>query len=90
MRLVPDPSQDTYDKYGRLLAYVYLPSGLLYNKYMIEKGFAHEYTYKKPYEFQQEFKAAQTSAKAAGLGFWSPDTCNGNTGINSATTTRAQ
>lgn len=90
VRLVPDPTQDTYDKYGRLLAYVYLPSGLLYNEFMIKEGFAHEYTYKKPYEFQKQFKAAQKAAAAASLGFWSPQTCNGNTGINSATTTLAQ
>lgn len=90
VRLVPDPSQDIYDKYGRLLAYVYLPSGLLYNEFMIREGFAHEYTYKKPYEFQKEFKAAQKAAAAASLGFWSPDSCNGQTGINSATTTGAR
>ena len=90
VRLVPDPTQDTYDKYGRFLAYVYLPDGTLYNEFMIAEGYAHEYTYKKAYELQKEFKAAQTAAAAAALGFWSPDTCNGNTGINSSTTTLAQ
>lgn len=89
VRLVPDPSQDEYDKYGRMLAYVYLPSGLFYNEFMIAEGFAHEYTYKKAYKFQKEFRAAQASAKAAQKGFWSPATCNGNTGINSGTTTLA-
>ncbi|HEY4517054.1 MAG TPA: thermonuclease family protein [Candidatus Paceibacterota bacterium] len=90
VRLVPDPTQDTYDKYGRYLAYVYLPDGTLYNQLMIEKGYAHEYTYKKAYELQKEFKAAQTAAAAASLGFWSPATCNGETGVNSATTTAAR
>ncbi len=89
VRLVPDPSQDEYDKYGRLLAYVYLPNGLFYNEFMIAQGFAHEYTYKKAYEFQKEFKTAQAGARTAGRGFWSPATCNGDTGINSGTTTLA-
>ena len=83
VRLVPDPSQDTYDKYGRELAYVYLPSGFFYNEFMIAEGYAHEYTYKKAYEFQKEFKVAQAEAKSAQKGFWSPTTCNGDTGITS-------
>ena len=83
VKLISDPSQDTYDKYGRMLAYVYLPSGFFYNNFMISEGYAHEYTYKKAYEFQKEFKAAETQAKAAQKGFWSPMTCNGDTGITS-------
>lgn len=89
VRLVADPKTDAYDKYGRMLAYVYLPNGLFYNEFMIAEGFAHEYTYKKAYEFQKGFRAAQAAAKAAQKGFWSPATCNGNTGINSGTTTLA-
>ncbi len=86
VRLVPDPSQDQFDQYGRLLAYAYLPDGTLYNEYMIAHGYAHEYTFKKAYEFQKEFLAAQASAKAAHLGLWSPATCNGNTGVGSVAT----
>ena len=83
VRAVPDPSQDQYDKYGRMLAYIYLPSGLFYNEFMIAQGFAHEYTYGKAYEFQKEFRAAQAKAKSQQLGFWSPATCNGQVGVNS-------
>lgn len=79
VRLVQDPTQDTYDKYGRLLAYAYLPDGTLYNKTMIEEGFAHEYTYNVLYQFQKEFKAAETDARIAQRGLWAPNTCNGNT-----------
>jgi micrococcal nuclease len=86
VRLVPDPSQDEYDQYGRMLAYLYLPDGTFYNEFMIANGYAHEYTFKKAYQFQKQFKAAQASAKVAQLGLWSPTTCNGNTGVNSATT----
>jgi micrococcal nuclease len=70
-----DPSQDAYDKYGRLLAYVYLPDGSLFNEYMIAEGYAYEYTYDVPYRYQKEFKAAEAAAKAAGKGLWAPGVC---------------
>lgn len=40
-----DWSQDTRDRYGRLLAYLWLPAGKLVNLDLIRQGFAHEYTY---------------------------------------------
>ncbi|HWP61022.1 MAG TPA: thermonuclease family protein, partial [Candidatus Paceibacterota bacterium] len=86
VRLVADPTGDEYDMYGRMLAYVYLPGGTFYNEFMIRNGFAHEYTFKKAYEFQKEFRAAQAAAKQQQLGFWSPATCNGNTGVGSSPT----
>ncbi len=70
VRLETDPSQDLLDKYGRLLAYVFLPDGTDVNELMITQGFAREYTYKKPYKFQKEFRADQAAAKASGLGLW--------------------
>ncbi len=75
VRLEHDPSQDTYDKYGRTLAYVFLQDGTLFNKYMIAEGFGHEYTYRIPYKYQAEFKAAQREARAAGKGLWAPGAC---------------
>jgi len=79
VRIETDSSQGTYDKYNRSLGYIYLESGLFYNKYMIEQGYAHEYTYGTPYKYQAEFKAAQKSAQTSKLGFWATNTCNGNT-----------
>jgi len=70
VRLETDPSQSEYDKYGRLLAYVFLPDGTDVNELMIREGYAHEYTYKKPYKFQKEFRAYQAAAKALHLGLW--------------------
>lgn len=71
VRLETDPTQDLHDKYGRLLAYVFLPDGTDANLHMIEAGFAREYTYKTPYEYQAQFKAAEADARAAGRGLWS-------------------
>jgi len=74
-----DASQGERDKYGRLLVYVRRRDGLFYNQYMIEQGYAHEYTYNVPYKYQSEFKAAQKAAQEAQRGLWSPTTCNGDT-----------
>jgi len=79
VRIEKDSSQGELDKYGRTLAYVYREDGLFYNKYMIEQGYAHEYTYSTPYKYQTEFKAAQKSAQENLRGLWSPNTCNGDT-----------
>lgn len=79
IRLETDPTQGELDKYSRRLAYIYTEDGTFYNKYMIEQGYAHEYTYEIPYKYQAEFKAAQKSAQENQRGFWSPTSCNGNT-----------
>lgn len=79
VRIAEDPSQDTRDKYGRLLVYVYTQDGTLYNRRMIRDGYAHEYTYRVPYQLQREFQAAERQAREQGRGLWSPSTCNGDT-----------
>lgn len=86
VRLEYDPSQGSKDVYGRMLAYVFLMDGTLYDEFMIAEGYGHEYTFKTPYEYQTGFKAAQAEAHKEQLGFWSPATCNGNTGTASQQT----
>ncbi len=82
VELEADPSQDERDDYGRLLRYVWLADGLMFNVVMIRDGYAHEYTYNRnprPYKYQAEFKAAEAEARDAKRGLWAPETCNGNT-----------
>lgn len=80
VRLEADSTQGERDIYNRLLRYVFLEDGTLYNKLMIEEGYAHEYTYdSKPYKYQQEFMDAENQARQGQRGLWSPDTCNGDT-----------
>jgi len=79
VRIEKDSSQGEFDKYNRRLAYIYREDGLFLNKYMIEQGYAHEYTYNTPYKYQTEFKEAQKLAQENLRGLWSPDTCNGDT-----------
>lgn len=78
VRLAGDPSQDAVDRYGRSLVYVFREDGLFYNREMIRGGFANEYTYRTPYEYREEFRAAQREAREAKRGLWSPDTCGGD------------
>ena len=73
--VVPDSTQDTRDRYGRLLAYVYREDGLFVNKHMIAEGYGYEYTYKVPYLFQKEFKEAQLRAQTEGKGLWAEGLC---------------
>ncbi len=79
IRLESDPTQDDRDKYGRLLRYVFLQDGTNYNQWLIDQGYAHEYTYHIPYKYQAEFKAAERAARDSNLGLWSPKTCGGIT-----------
>ncbi len=73
--LETDPSQDTFDKYGRTLAYVWTASGRLFNLDMIADGYAFEYTYDLPYRYQAAFKTAEKDARTQSRGLWSPDAC---------------
>lgn len=74
---VSDPTQQQYDKYGRLLAYVYLQDGTLVNEKIIRAGYGYEYTYDVPYRYQKAFKDAQRLAEVEGTGLWSSSTCAG-------------
>lgn len=87
VRIEKDSTQGDKDKYGRTLAYIYTEGGLFYNKYMIEQGYAHEYTYSTPYKYQAEFKQAQKTAEQNKAGLWSPSTCNGVTNQTENTST---
>lgn len=79
-----DSSQSKIDKYGRLLAYVYVKdSGVkdnnitFINEEMIKNGYAYEYRYEVPYKYMDQFKYFQQIAKANYIGLWSTNTCNG-------------
>lgn len=75
VRLEADSSQDDRDKYGRLLRYVFLKDGTFVNSEIITQGYGHEYTYRRPYKHQTEFKNAELNAREAKKGLWAPDAC---------------
>ena len=75
VRLEADATQGERDKYGRLLRYAYLEDGRLFNKLMIQEGYAHEYTYDTKYRYQADFKTAQVEAQSAKRGLWADNAC---------------
>lgn len=80
VQLVSDSTQGDRDKYERLLRYVFLSDGTLFNQMMIEEGYAHEYTYNShPYQYQEAFQAAERAAREGEQGLWSADACHGVT-----------
>jgi micrococcal nuclease len=58
------------DRYGRLLAYVWLPDGRMLNRVMVEKGYAQPLTIPPNVEFADVFRAGARAARRAGLGLW--------------------
>lgn len=79
-----DESQGLLDKYGRVLAYIYIKDSgfkddniLFVNEEEIKNGYAYEYTYDTPYKYQEEFKYMESFARQKYIGLWSPETCNG-------------
>jgi micrococcal nuclease len=77
VRLFTDPSQDRVDRYGRLLAYVRLPSGRFAEDAQLESGWATVYVYGgKPVSLYPRFRSEQEAARARGRGAWS--SCGGD------------
>lgn len=70
-----DSTQGLRDKYDRILGYIFLSDQQLINKRMIEEGYAYEYTYQTPYEYQNAFKEAQIYAEKNKLGLWADGAC---------------
>ena len=64
--LQPDPTQDTRDRYDRLLAHVFLADGTLFAETMIRQGDAIHYVYDGvPSIHADRLAAAEAAAKAA-------------------------
>ncbi|MGB9753587.1 MAG: nuclease [Roseiflexus castenholzii] len=75
--LEADPTQDNRDRFNRLLRFVWLPDGRLANYEIIAQGYGFEYTFRTPYRYRAEFRAAERAAREAQAGLWAPETCNG-------------
>lgn len=65
-----------WDKYGRLLRFVYLEDGTLVNEVLVRKGYAFVSTYPPDVSKQGNFQAAENLARAEKKGLWSETTCN--------------
>ena len=71
IKLAFNPNREQKDKYGRYLAYVYRDDGLFVNEFLVENGYAREYTFNhEQYLFQDEFRQAEAKAREAKKGLW--------------------
>lgn len=59
-----------YDRYGRLLAYVFLSNGTFVNAKMIEEGFAHCLYVKPNTKYHKKLLQFQRNAMSAEKGIW--------------------
>ena len=58
------------DRYGRLLAYVFLKDGTFVNAWLVEYGFAQVMTVPPNVKHQDLFLKLQRKAREAGRGLW--------------------
>lgn len=70
VRLVFDPTQGRFDRYGRTLAYLQVQGLGDFGARMITLGAAAEYTYDAGYAHQDRYQSAERNAQAADRGLW--------------------
>lgn len=58
------------DDYGRLLAYLYLADGEMFNESLVREGYAQVATFPPNTRHLDSFEAAQEEAREAGRGIW--------------------
>lgn len=68
--LKTDPTQATFDRYDRLLAYVRLSSGRQLNKAQVASGWAKVYVVGRQFQQYGSFKRAARRAKQLDRGAW--------------------
>ncbi|WP_456364033.1 thermonuclease family protein [Priestia aryabhattai] len=69
------------DRYGRLLAYVYV-NGKMLNEILLEKGLARVAVFPPNTRYVDEFRGIQDKARQQQLGIWSIEGYVGNKGFN--------
>lgn len=63
-------SGNQYDHYGRMLAYVFVDDGTLFNAELVKHGYARVTDF-FPFQYYEEFKRYEREAKKNGVGMWS-------------------
>ena len=61
------------DKYGRLLAYIYLENSEMLNEKLLKEGYAQIATYAPNVKYVDKFTALQEEARNKKQGFWKED-----------------
>ncbi len=65
-----DRTQDTRDRYGRLLAYVWIPGGRDLGYQLVAGGFAKVYVYSDPFQRLPAYRTAESRARSTAAGRW--------------------
>jgi len=70
--------EDRIDPYDRALAYVWVPDldGELFNETLVRRGLARVSTFEPNVKYEDRFLAAESEAKAEGIGVWATDPCS--------------
>jgi micrococcal nuclease len=58
------------DPYGRVLAYVWLPDGTMFNEVLVSEGYAQVATFPPNVKYTERFLDAQQEARAVNRGLW--------------------
>lgn len=58
------------DRYGRLLAYVYLPNGEMFNALLVKEGYAQIFTIPPNVKYEDLFLTLQRAARENNRGLW--------------------
>jgi len=61
------------DRFGRILAYVFLEDGTFLNTEIIKQGYGHAYT-RFPFKYLDYFRRYQREAREQGRGLWGKTT----------------
>jgi len=61
---------ERHDRYGRLLAYIFLPEEMFLNEQMLQKGYAFFLFHKPNLKYNQRLMKAQQEAMKAQKGLW--------------------
>lgn len=61
--------QETFDQYGRTLAYIWV-DGMLANREIVARGYANVFTVPPNVRYEAEFRAAEREAREAERGLW--------------------
>ena len=77
------------DQYGRLLGYVYI-NGKMFNKTLLEEGYAKLATYPPNTKYVDEFTKLQTKAREQQKGFWKEEVKTNQSTNNTKKTTPKQ
>jgi micrococcal nuclease len=70
VQLIGDRTQTRRDRYGRLLAYVTLPTGLDVGRQLLQRGAATVYETTPPFARRGSYAAAASAAARAGVGLY--------------------